>query len=141
MASVLLLYYHLVEGGGFIGSEAVYIDPDHFNGVDYIDVSVESSNRNEICEELLRQGAVIYLLCNLNTMIGEFREERPDLNFTKKIVDMLKRKALFTIPELAPLLKLFDMAGPKFDYKKYYELLDIIFLKYVVGKFSELGRE
>ena len=141
MASVLLLFYHLADGGGFIGSETVYIDRDLFNGFDYIDVSVDSSNRNEICEKLLRRGAVIYLLSELNTMIGEFRDDRPNLNFTKEIVDVLEQKALLTIPELCPLLKLFETKGTKFDYKKYHESLGIIFSKYVLGMFNKLGSQ
>jgi hypothetical protein len=141
MASVLLLFYHLSEGGGFISSETVYIDPAVFNGFDYVDVSVTSQNRNEICEKLLREGAVIYLICELNDMISERDYECPKLSFTKDIVNLLKRKAIRIIPELAHLLRLFDDTEAGFDYKKYHSSLEIIFTKYVLATFKNLSCE
>ena len=39
MASVLLLYYHLIKEGGFTNDQTIYIDPDDFNGFKYIDCS------------------------------------------------------------------------------------------------------
>ena len=138
MACVLLLFYHLSEEGGFIGSETVYIDRDLFNGFDYINVSVADSNSNEISEELLRTGAVVYLLCDLNDMVCEFPDEFLDSSFTKKVIDILELKGCLIIPELNSIIKLFKATESEFDYRKYYAALELIYNKYVVGTFHKL---
>ncbi len=141
MACVLLLFYHLSEEGGFTGSETVYIDRDLFNGFDYINVSVAHSNGNEISEELLRTGAIIYLLCELNDMVSEFPDEFLYSSFTKKVIELLELKGCLIIPELNSIIRMFKTVESEFDYENYYAALELIYKKYVVGTFRKLCHE
>ncbi len=42
MASVLLLYYHLLDEGGITNDQTVYIDPNDFNGFDFINLELKA---------------------------------------------------------------------------------------------------
>ena len=77
MASVLLLYYHLAQQKGFNHAETVYIDPNVFDGFSYLQVTIqEEANMSlGIDETLLREGAIIYLLCDLNDIICDYDED------------------------------------------------------------------
>lgn len=138
MAAVLLLYYHLVNGGGFTGNETVYIDPDDFDGYSFLNVEVTEGYEIDIDQALLRQGAIIYLLCDLNDMVGEFEESFHSQEPTKRIIIAYKQGELSEIRELENLLSLFSVGEGEFDFKKYQTILHKIFKLYVVGVFSEL---
>ena len=62
MASVLLLYYHLIQENGFTNDQTVYIDTQDFDGFSFLDVKVDESYCVEIDELLLREGAIIFLI-------------------------------------------------------------------------------
>ncbi|MEJ2619265.1 MAG: hypothetical protein P8163_03180 [Candidatus Thiodiazotropha sp.] len=53
MASVLLLYYKIVLGGGISNDETVYLNPEKFNGFDFLAVEVEESYKTDIDETLI----------------------------------------------------------------------------------------
>jgi len=65
MASVLLLYYHLIHEGGFTNDQMVYVDRQEFDVFSYVDVVVSPEQQYEIDQRLLRRGAAIGLLCEL----------------------------------------------------------------------------
>lgn len=139
MASVLLLYYHLANEGNFVGSETVYVDSDLFNGFDYLDVSVCPQNECDINEKLLREGAAIYLICELNDMVTEHEENFLSFEYTKKILGALESNGINAIPELSSLLAFFTVPESNFDFPRYIELLGIIYSKYVQQTFIKLG--
>ncbi|WP_155247355.1 hypothetical protein [Teredinibacter turnerae] len=141
MAAVLLLYYHLVNGGGFTGDETVYIDPDVFDGYSYLEVEVIEGYEVDIDQTLLRQGAIVYLLCDLNDMVGEFEESFQSQDLTKKIISAYKQCELSEIPEIDDLLGLLEVGEEGFNFQEYQAILHKIFNLYVVGMFSELANK
>lgn len=138
MASVLLLYYHLLDEGGITHDQTVYLDPKDFNGYDYLGVEVKEQDNEslDLNEALMREGAIIYLLCDLDDIIGEFEEDFHSQPHTKRIIEALKEHELSPIPEVALLLKHVSVAEPKFNYPKYNKVLQVIYKKYVYGFFA-----
>lgn len=138
MASVLLLYYHLLDEGGITHDQTVYIDPEDFNGFDFLSVRLKE-NTNEslnISESLLREGAVIYLLCELNDIIGEYDKDFNSQPYTKKITNALLGLSVSPISEIKLLLDSISVPETKFNYYEYNEILKVIYKKYVYNVFK-----
>ncbi len=141
MAAVLLLYYHLTNSGGFTGDETVYIDPEVFDGYSFLEVEVTEGYEVDIDQTLLRQGAIIYLLCDLNDMVGEFEGNFQSQDLTRRIINAYKHCELTEIPEIDGLLRLFGVGEEEFDFEEYQVILHKIFKLYVVGVFSDLVKK
>jgi hypothetical protein len=141
MASVLLLYYQIASGGGISNDETVYLDPSKFNGFDFLQVEVEESYSPEIDENLIRQGAVIYLLCDLNDMISEYDDCYLSQDITKKILSAASEGKMSSVPEAGELIDLVSVSEKALNYEAYHELRDRIYIKYILGTFSELVQE
>lgn len=138
MASVLLLYYQIVSGGGISNDETVYLDPDKFNGFKFLQVDVDESYSPEIDEDLIRQGAVIYLLCDLNDMISEYEDCYLSQDITKAILNAAREGKLSSVPETTELIELLSVPEKRLNYEAYQELINHIYEKYVLGTFSRL---
>jgi hypothetical protein len=138
MASVLLLYYHLMNEGCFCGDETVFIDPDEFDGFNFLDVKIEDGYETDIDEKLIQQGAVIYLLCDLNDMVTEHEECFLSLDITKKIISCHRDGLMSAIPEVDHLFALLDCKESSFDFESYNDILIAIYRKYVLGTYREL---
>ncbi len=143
MASVLLLYYHLLRDGGITNDQTVYIDPDDFNGIDFVGVEVRESPSFsfDLDEMLIQQGAIIYLLCDLNDIISEYEDDFYSQPQATEILAALKKHQKSPIPEIASLFELLPASEAELDYGEYQELLKAIYNKYVqaffVAKFGE----
>jgi hypothetical protein len=137
MASVLLLYYHLLNEGGITNDQTVYLDQNDFNGYDFLGLEVrEGSGRNlDLDEALIREGAVIYLLCDLDDIIGEYDEDFHSQPQTKKIIGALKEHGTSPISEVALLLELIAVPENEFNHSSYDLILQGIYKKYVHGFF------
>ncbi|CCK76367.1 hypothetical protein OLEAN_C21910 [Oleispira antarctica RB-8] len=137
MASVLLLYYHLLNEGGITNDQTVYLDQNDFNGYDFLGLEVrEGSGRNlDLDEALIREGAVIYLLCDLDDIIGEYEEDFHCQPQTKKIIGALKEHETSPISEVALLLELIAVPENEFNHPSYDLILQGIYKKYVHGFF------
>jgi len=135
MAYVLLLYYHLIDEGGITNDQTVYIDSKEFNPFDFIDFEIREDEGTslDLDEELIRKGALIHLICDLNDVIGEFDEDYKDQIFTNKIIGALKKCEDGPIEEVAKLIMLLDVPESELDYPKYHELLESIFEVHVKG--------
>lgn len=139
LASVLLLYYHLAIDGCFCGDETVYIAPELFEGFRFLDVVVEESYQPEIDEDLLREAAVIYLLCDLNDMITEHEESFRHCEFTRKIIEAYNAGRMSAIPEVDEIFTLLESSETDFDFERYSGILREIYSKYVLSTFSHLA--
>ncbi len=139
MASVLLLYYHSASSGGFTGDDTVFIDANIFDGYSYLDAVVTDWYEVEIDQKLIREGAVIYLLCDLNDTISEYEDDFLKQKFIIKIIDAYQEGKLSAISETDQLFALFKQTEKEFDFKSYIEIMHIIVNKYVAGTFNELA--
>ncbi len=139
MASVLLLYYHLIDEGGITNDQTVYLDPKDFNGFDFLDVEVkEQANWSfDLDEALIGEGAIIYLLCELNDIIGEYNEDFHRQPQTMKIIEVLKSHEYSPIAEVALLLNHVLVAEAEFNYQQYDVVLQSIYKKYVRDFFAK----
>ncbi|MVF14850.1 hypothetical protein FT643_22190 [Ketobacter sp. MCCC 1A13808] len=138
MANVLLLYYHLLDEGGITNDQTIYLDPEEFNGFDFLDFEVNNSGVNHgIDETLVKQGAIIYLLCDLNDMIAEYDQDYGLQPITKKICSALKTHESIPIPEVKPLLNTVLVPESEFNCSAYNEILQNIYRKYVHDYFSK----
>jgi hypothetical protein len=139
MAAVLLLYYHLANSGGFIGDETVYIDRDTFDGYSFLDVVVCDGYDSDIDQKMLREGAVIYLLCDLNDMVGEFEESFLNQDTTKRIMKFYKNGKLSALPETKAVFQLFGVDEEQFDFRAYSIIMHKIINLYVIRVFNKLA--
>lgn len=139
VASALLLYYHLATEGCFCGDETVYIDPALFEGFRLLGVAVEEALQPEIDERLLREAAIIYLLCDLNDMISEHEESFHYCETTKNIIAAHKAGKMTAIPEVDEIFTLLESREADFNFERYSEILREIFSKYVLTTFSQLA--
>jgi len=138
MASVLLLYYHLLDEGGITHDQTVYVDPEDFNGFDFLSVRLkEDTNESlDINESLLREGAIIYLLCELNDIIGEYDKDFNSQPYTRKIINALSGLSVSPISEIKLLLDSISVPETEFNYSEYNEILKVIYRKYVYNFFK-----
>lgn len=132
MASVLLLYYHLLKEGGFAHAVTACVAPDDFNGFDFLDVRVAPNLG--IDEKWLREGAVIYVLCELNDIVLERDGSHLAMQFAQKITGLFKDGKLAAIPECADVIKQALADAHAFDSAAYQQALTVIFERYVVGR-------
>ena len=138
MAWVLLLYYHLLREGGITNDQTVYIDSEQFNAFDYINVSVSIDQQSEVDQQLLRQGAVVCLLCELNDMVNDFEEDYLAQPFTQKILKALAG-AEIAIPEAADIVRAVTVGESNLDFAELQSMLRRVFENYVVQKIRGLG--
>lgn len=138
MASVLLLYYHMIMDGGFGNDQNVYIDPNDFDGFSYLNVQVVEDYRLDIDEQLLREGAIVYLLCDVKDVIAEHEDDYLREDLIKTILALHKDGKFTAIPEATELLRVVDVPPPTLDYAKFNNILNGVYKKYVLGRFLRL---
>jgi len=136
MASVLLLYYHLIMDGGFTYSQNAYVDAQEFDGFSFLDVKAEEFHVSGIDELLLREGAVIYLICEVYDLVSLYPEDYLKYELIKKVINIFYEGKLSCIPEVSDLIEC--ISSSELDYEKYNNILDYIFKKYVLGKFKSV---
>ena len=139
MASVLLLYYHLIKEGGITNDQTVYIDTDDFDGFRFLDVKVNEDQVSlEIDQELLREGAVIFILCDLDDLLSERDETFMDEIDTGRIIQACKKGLFSFMPEVEQIVAMLVEHGYKYDFERYSELLAQVYQKYVLGRIKKL---
>ncbi len=136
-ANILLLYYHILNEKGITHSQTVYIDEKEFNGFDFIDVQVIEQEKEclEIDERLLKEGSIIYLICELNDIVSEYEEDFHSKELTKKICKVLETHKDYPISEISLLLEQIMVVESEVDWSTYNKILDIIYKKYIEGLF------
>ncbi len=130
--ALLRLYSTLIEEQGFDHAQADFIDPDDFDGFSFLDVEVTEGV--DIDQRLLRQGAIIFLLCHLHDMIEEFDDDFLNQEFSQRIISQFRDGKMVAIPEVAEVMALIDTEDGTFDYKVYRGLLDKIYRYYVYNR-------
>ena len=138
IAAVLLLYYHLLREGGITHDQTIYVDPEDFNAFEYVKVEVDPDQRSEINQDLLRRGAVIALLCELNDMITEYEDDYLSQPFTTKIFEALGEEASEAVPEVPMIIETVRRSEVSLDYEALQSMLKGVFEKYVVREISAL---
>ena len=138
MAWVLLLYYHLITEGRITKDQNVYVDPEDFDAFSFLGVDVQESHSNEINQSLLREGAEVYLLCELNDCLDEFDEKFLSHPKIKEIVSAFEGCHELEISEINSLVRLLSVPETEFDWEAYLSSIANIREKYVVGRFKRL---
>lgn len=137
--SALLLYYHLATEGWFSHDETVFIDPELFDAFRFLDVEVDEDHSVDIDQTLLREAAVICLLCELNDTISEHEDSFRSTPTVRKIVAAHAEGKLSAVPEASKVLELLESTEKDFDYARYHQVLELIFDQYVSGTFWRLA--
>ncbi len=138
MASVLLLYYHLLLEGGITNDQTVYLDPDEFDPFDYVDVTV-TAHEPDVSQRLLRQGAVIALLCELNDMVADYEADYLAQPFTHRVLQALSGQAVAEVPEVAEIVRAVTAGENVLDCAALNRMLRKVFETYVVREFDALA--
>lgn len=138
MASALLLYYQLAAEGRFSHDETVYVDRKFFDGFHFLDVQVHPDCEVDIDQTLLREAAVVFLLCELNDMITEHEDSFRSTELVQKFVAAYEDGKLDAIPETAEVFALLEVPEQDFDYLRYHQVLATILDGYVLRTFRRL---
>jgi len=138
MSWVLLLYYHLIVENGFTNDQTVYIDPDEFNGFDFLDIEVKGDLDIEIDQSLIREGAIIYLLCDLTDSVIDYEEDFVHCPLVKKITGAYEAQKLSAIPETLELFTYLNSSDGNINYEAYLKCLSRIYDRYVLSRFRKL---
>lgn len=138
MAAVLLLYYHVLQDGGFGNDQTVYIDKDQFNGFDFLDVEVSEDVSMDVDQQLLREGAIIYLVCDLQDIVGEHEDNFKSQPRAREILEKLNACDASKMPEINKLVHLFQQSESSFDFSAFDEVLNTMHSKYIVTRFETL---
>ena len=138
MASILLLYYHLISEEGFTNDQTIYsesIDVDLSSLLNAYTVEEDSS---EINVQLIREGATISLICDLNDCLANYEKDYVLQPQYKQIKSLLDKRYLNIIPEVDLLLELIQGGINSFDFQDYKNILELIYQKYVMNYFRNL---
>ena len=138
VASVLLLYYHLASEKGITNDQTVCLDPELFDGFSYLGVEVAPEYQDYIDPQLLREGAEICLLCDLNDMIGEYEDTFTCQPIVERMLSIQSNGQSLTIPEFNEVLNLVRGGEELFNYSEFRSLKSAIFEKYVESRFRRL---
>jgi hypothetical protein len=140
MAWVLLLYYHLLREGGFTHDQTVYVDAGEFNAFEYVAAQVAPGQQIEINQRLIRQGAVIYLLCELNDLVSEFEEDYLQHPYAQRLLGALRSDPAKTaVPEVSDIVQLVSAGLTPDDSTALQGVLQKVFDTYVVQAFNGLA--
>lgn len=137
MAWVLLLYYHLIREGGVTHDQTVYVDPTDFDPFECLEAEVADELRGDIDQDLIREGAVVFLLCELNDVVTDYENDYLKQPFTQKILRALTSSAaVAAIPESREIADGVSKGEEVLDYNVLQSLLEGVFNKYVVRTYT-----
>lgn len=137
VASVLLLYYHLLQEGGITHDQTVYLDPHDFDAFQYVRVKVASENLG-IDQGLLRRGAVIALLCELNDMVTDYEDDYLSQPFTQRILEALGPEAVAAVPEVKSIIEAVSKKEDRECHKIFSQILHQVFERHVFQEIKAL---
>lgn len=137
VASVLLLYYHLLREGGITHDQTVYLDPHDFDAFQYVRVEVASENL-DLDQGLLRRGAVIALLCELNDMVTDYEDDYLSQPFTQKILEALGPEAVAAVPEVESIIEILLKHEDCERYEIFSRTLHQVFERHVFQEIKSL---
>lgn len=135
MGSVLRLYYHLLKDGGITFEQEV-LGSILFDPYAFLEVEVDPGYEDFIDQALLREGAVIHLLCRFSDIIDDCDDEYLLHPITQKILDAYATGQMAAIPECDELFGILEPYG--MGSQRYRICLDGIYRKYVLGRFGRL---
>lgn len=138
VASVLLLYFHLLREGGFSNDQTVYVNSDDFDPFAYLLVEVSADINLEVDQSLLREGAVIHMLCDLWDTVGEFDSDYLRQPSVKRILGALEQAQGGAIPESMKITSMLRAGESNLDYPELAQALSEIYQRYVSGRFQSL---
>jgi len=136
-ASVLLLYYQLLREGGITNDQTVYVNADDFDPFAYLSVEV-SSQLSDVDQDLLREGAAIHLLCDLNDMVVEYEPDHLKLPLVKRILAALTAEECASVPEATAIAKEVAAAEGKLNYQDLAVSFARVYERYGIGRFRAL---
>lgn len=138
IASVLLLYYHLIRDDGIPHDQTVYLDADDFDGFMFLNVTVDGAYQSEIDQDLLREGAIIYLLCDLGDLISEYGDTYLHHPLIQKLIMERQKGSFSAIPETNRIIDMLINYTESSDFEEYHQIQFKIYQKYVVNRLSQL---
>ncbi len=137
MMHAAFFYYQLLDEGGFSCGQTSYWLFEEFSIWELTDLEVNESNGVSlgIDQVFIREAAFIYVLCMLENAYSELEpHEWPTENDKEYLV--LRNKGQDLIPEISLVLKAIEAS----DSGLFNQASDVIFKKYVKGRFARLSR-
>lgn len=138
MANVLLLYFHILSEKGITNDQTVYLDTEAFDPKIFVDVVVCDSASMDINQELLREGAMIYLVCEINDVVGEYDDSFHAHPYFNEIGEILQRHCSGIYPEVSRFLACLAVKEELLDFNEYNSVLKEITRKYVFERMQNL---
>lgn len=137
VASVLLLYFHLLREGGITSDQTVYVNADDFDPFIYLTVEV-SDQLTDVDQTLLREGAIIHLLCDLADVVGEHEEDYLKQPLTRRILSACADGHFAPVPEAVVIANMVAAGESHLNPQHLQSRLVQVYERYVVNRFREL---
>ena len=138
MASVVLLYFHLLKERGITNDQTVYVNFDDFDAFAFLKVEVSADQGTDTDQTLLREGAVIHLLCDLNDVVGEYETDFLTQPLIQRIIAANSEGQLAAIPEAADIIEMVSAGESQLDFAVLAGRLKHVYQKYVLSRFRAL---
>jgi len=136
MASVLLLYFHLLREGGITNDQTTYIAL-RFDGFDFLDVHVAEEGL-DIDRQLIREGAVVSLLCDLKDIVSENEDHFLSEPYVKRLLTAHVHGRLAANPEVRSIVEMLQLGEAAFPHANFNAALADVFDRYVVARIRSM---
>ena len=137
MGSVLLLYYHLLREGGITNDQTIHVNVEDFHPFRYLSVEV-SDELVGADQSLLREGAIIYLLCDLSDLVGEHNSDYLKQPLVQRILSALSSIHGTFFPEAGAIARMLSAGESELNYQDLAVRLAQVYQRYVVSRFGAL---
>ena len=134
MAAILQLYYQVVKEEGLFDAQTIYLNGLDFDPFDYLEVEVHNDYSFEIEQDLLREGAVIYLIIELSDAAIVDEENYMNWDYSKRIIEAYEQGKLKAISEANDFIKALKK---EVDWHNITAIQKTIYQKYILKKFKE----
>ena len=138
MANVLLLYFHILSEGGITNDQTVYLDTDSFDPYALVNATVSEGASVDIDQALIRQGAMVYWVCEINDIVGEYDDSFHSHPYFTEVFENLKEHCSAIYPEVTSLLELLAAEEDDLNYQQYNSAIKAVFKKYVFERMQSI---
>lgn len=146
-AAVLLIYTDLIQEGGCFGIDSTAAIPaveyfEEFNGFNFLNcTAIHEGHCTAKVLDLIREGAVIFLLCDLSDSMGMYEEDYLMHPHVQNIIKAYNDGLLDVIPETKELFALLEVPKKQLKWPEFINLNKAIYNKYVLGWFDRINPE
>ena len=103
-----------------------------------VNATVSEDVSVDIDQALIRQGAMVYWVCEINDVVGEYDDSFHSHPYFTEVFEKLKQHCSAVYPEVASLLGLLAVEEDCLNYQQYNSAIKAVFKKYVFERMQSI---